>query len=241
MLASSSLTAGPSMKCWLSHTFSIAAWISAAMDKYCGVRASSGTCMGELVFASVTAMGQLRLRVLDGAVILSALISVVFAEPLDELSDPHFDRRRGPVPHVPDEVIDVGVGLVHVAGLQRQEVLHRLAPEAVLDDLDVAQQLHRLTVADVVEPKRRRARGRVGSLAVPARIRLRDALRGPHYSLGDVIDIGEVAPVVSVVEHIDRLAFEDVAREEEERHVGAPPRSVHREETQPRGRHLEER
>src|SRR5437016_7880127 len=103
MLASSSLTAGPRMKCWLSHTFSMAARISAAMDKYCGLRSSSGTCMPGLVFASITAMGQLRLRALDGAVILSALVTVVFAEPLDELPDPHFDRRRGPVPHVPDE------------------------------------------------------------------------------------------------------------------------------------------
>src|SRR5437763_8832967 len=167
MLASSSLTAGPSMKCWLSHTFSIAAWISAAMDKYCGLRSSRGTCMAGLVFASVTAMGQLRLRVLDGAVILSALISVVFAEPLDELSDPHFDRRRGPVPHVADEVIDVGVGLVHVAGLQRQEVLHCLAPEAVLDEPDVPQQFHRLTVPAVEEPNLRRARSRVWSLGRP--------------------------------------------------------------------------
>src|SRR5436305_3031776 len=137
MLASNSLTAGPRMKCWLSHTFSIAAWISAAIARYCGFRSSRGTCIPGLVFASVTAMGQLRLRVLDGAVILSALISVVFAEPLDELPDPHFDGRRGPVPHVPDEVIDVCIRLRHVAQLQRQEVLHRLAPEALLDDLDV--------------------------------------------------------------------------------------------------------
>src|SRR5437879_13217503 len=138
----------------------MAAWMSAAMDKYCGFRSSSGTCMADLVFASVTAMGQLRLRVLDGAVILSALVSVVFAEPLDELPDPHFDGRVRPIPHVPHQIVDIGVGLGHVAQLQRQAVLHRLAPEALLDDLDVAHELDRLTVADVIKPERRRARGR---------------------------------------------------------------------------------
>ncbi len=56
----------------------------------------------------------------------------------------------------------------------------------------------------------------------------------------DVVDVGEVARVVTVVEHVDRLAGEDVARELEQRHVGAPPRPVHREEAQSRHRQTEE-
>src|SRR5207244_12857582 len=70
----------------------------------------------------------------------------------------------------------------HVPGLQRQEISDRLAPQALLDDLDVAHELHRLVVADVVEAKRGGARCRVGRVAVPAGIRLRDALEGDRKS-----------------------------------------------------------
>ena len=47
--------------------------------------------------------------------------------------------------------------------------------------------------------------------------------------------------MVAVVEDIDRLALEDIAREQEQRHVRASPGSVHGEESQARGRQLEER
>src|SRR5438477_6221393 len=106
MLASSSLTAGPRMKCWLAQTLSMAAWISAASGRYCGFRSSSGTCMAGLVCGRVTAMRQFP--GIDGATILSARVAVVFAEPVDELAYPHFDGRGRPVADVADQVVDVG-------------------------------------------------------------------------------------------------------------------------------------
>src|SRR4030088_2002083 len=108
------------MKCWFAQTLSIAAWISAASGRYCGVRSSSGTCMAGLVCVW-TAMKQLSSREVDKAPILSALVSVVFAEPVDEFPDPNFDGRSRPVAHFLDQSVDVGVGLGDVAELQRQE------------------------------------------------------------------------------------------------------------------------
>ena len=37
-----------------------------------------------------------------------------------------------------------------------------------------------------------------------------DAVAGAHHALRDVVDVGEVAAVVAVVEDVDRLAGEDV-------------------------------
>ena len=62
----------------------------------------------------------------------------------------------------------------------------------------------------------------------------RDPVAGAHDALGDVVDVGEVAAVMPVVEDVDRPAGEDVAREQEQRHVGPAPRAVDGEETQPR-------
>ena len=54
-------------------------------------------------------------------------------------------------------------------------------------------------------------------------------------ALDDVVDVGEVALHVAVVEHLDRLALGDGVGEEHRRHVGPSPRPVDREEAQARG------
>lgn len=56
-------------------------------------------------------------------------------------------------------------------------------------------------------------------------------------SLHDVINIGEVSLHFPMVEHMDGLAFEDGAQEEERSHVGSSPGSIHREETKSCGRY----
>ena len=57
-----------------------------------------------------------------------------------------------------------------------------------------------------------------------------------HDAFDDVVDVGEVADHPAIVEDLDRLAGQDAAREPEERHVGAAPRAVHGEETEPGAR-----
>src|SRR5579862_6245432 len=106
----------------------MAAWISAANGRYCSFRSSSGTCTVGLVCDEVTATGQLRLRKFEWAAILAALVAVVVAEPVDEFPDPHLDGRRGAIAHVAHQIANVGEGLGHVPGLQRQQFLYRLAP-----------------------------------------------------------------------------------------------------------------
>ena len=67
-----------------------------------------------------------------------------------------------------------------------------------------------------------------------------DAIARAHDALDDVVDVGEVAAMVPVVEDVDRLAREDALREQEQRHVRPAPRAVHREEAQARDRQREE-
>ena len=90
----------------------------------------------------------------------------------------------------------------------------------------------RRVIADVVDAPGREARRRIGRRAVPAGIGLRRTIDQPHDGLGHVVDIGEVALHVAVVEQADRLALQNRLREQPHRHVGPAPRPVHSEETQ---------
>lgn len=49
----------------------------------------------------------------------------------------------------------------------------------------------------------------------------------------DVVNVGEVAHHLAVVEHVNRLAFQDGFGEQKQRHVRSAPRAIDREETQP--------
>ena len=68
----------------------------------------------------------------------------------------------------------------------------------------------------------------------------RDVVEGADHAFDDVVDVGEVADVMAVIEHVDRLAGEDLPREQEQRHVGPAPGAVHGEEAQPGGRQVEQ-
>ena len=69
---------------------------------------------------------------------LSARVAVILAEPVNEFAHAYLDRRRRAVADIAHQIVDVGERLGHIAGLQRQHVLLRLAPDAFLDDLDIA-------------------------------------------------------------------------------------------------------
>jgi len=109
------------------------------------------------------------------------------------------------------ELRGVGVRLVDVAGLHRQKFLLRGLAVGVLDFGDKVHQLYQVAAADVVYFVRN---------AVRALFRDRHVVERMHATLGDVIDVGEVANHVTVVEHLDGLALRDGAGKEHRAHIG---------------------
>ena len=161
---------------------------------------------------------------------------VEFPEPGDGAGDAVLQRGAGAEAGCPGQGRGVGIGAVDVPCLHRKELLAGLAPCRLLDARDVVHQPCGGRVADVVDAVGRRGGGRVGRPGVPPGIALRDDVRDAHYPLDDVVDVGEVAPHVAVVEDLDGAVVEYGVHEEEGRHVGTSPRPVDGEEAQPRGR-----
>ena len=134
--------------------------------------------------------------------------------PLHELGDAVVQAPVGLVAAFRLEFRGIGVRLVNVAGLHRQEFLLRGLAIGVLDFGDKVHQLYRVAAADVVYFVRNAVRAFVGNRHVVERM---------HAALGDVIDVGEVTNHVTVVEHLDGLALRDGASKEHRAHVGAFP------------------
>ena len=105
----------------------------------------------------------------------------------------------------------VGVRLVNIARLHRQEFLLRGLTVGVLDFGDKVHQLYGMAAPDVVHL--------VGH-AVRALFCDRHVVERMHAALGDAIDVGEVANHVTVVEHLDGLALRDGVGKEHGAHVG---------------------
>src|SRR5690606_29936335 len=85
---------------------------------------------------------------------------VIAAVPLNESCDALLHRHAWAVAHIGDEVGDVRFRVGHIARLQRQHLHVRLAPQALLQYLDIAQKFDGLLVADVVDPIGRNATDR---------------------------------------------------------------------------------
>lgn len=97
----------------------------------------------------------------------------------------------------------------------------------VLDFGDKVHQFYRVAAADVVHLVGHAVRAFRGDRHVVERM---------HAAFRDVVDVGEVANHVAVVEHLDGLALRDSAGKEHRAHVGAAPRAVNRKVAQARRR-----
>ena len=115
----------------------------------------------------------------------------------------------------------VGVGFVDVARLHGHHFHNGPRAGHLLDGADEVGQPDGLGTADVVDGMGY-GRGR--------RI-----VEQEHDALGDVVDVGEVAPEVAVVEDPDGTVPDDGVHELDGSHVGAAPRTVDREEAQAGG------
>lgn len=94
------------------------------------------------------------------------------------------------------------MGLVAAFGLELRGIGIRLVNIA---------RLHRHLAADVVYFVRN---------AVRALFCDRHVVERMHITLGDVVDVGEVANHVTIVEHLDGLALRDGAGKQHRAHVG---------------------
>ena len=61
---------------------------------------------------------------------------------------------------------------------------------------------------------------------------LRGVLHDAHHSLHDVVDIGEVALAVAIIENLDGLAFHQLVGKAEVSHVGTASRTIYGKEAQ---------
>ena len=121
----------------------------------------------------------------------------------------------------------VGIGLINITGLHRQKIFLRRLTESQLHFLDEIHQFHRVAATDVIHLERH---------ARSAILGLRLVVDGANRSLGNVVDVSEVANHIAVVENLDRLALADGSCEEHRRHIGPSPRAVNREKSQAGGR-----
>ena len=68
--------------------------------------------------------------------------------------------------------------------------------------------------------------------SVLAILLLRSVLHDAHHSLHDIVDIGEIALAVAIVENLDGLAFHQLVGEAEVSHVGTAGRAIDGEESE---------
>jgi len=165
-----------------------------------------------------------------------ALYLVVVAVPGDEVGHALLHRGGGLVTHGALELGGVGVGVGYVAGLQRQQILDCFFTQRFFNGFDVGAELDGVVVADVVEPERGVAGRRVRGVAAPLGVGRGRLVAHADHALDDVVNVGEVAGVVTVVEHLDGLAGKRGLGEQEQRHVWAAPGAVDGEKAQPGGR-----
>ena len=104
------------------------------------------------------------------------------------------------------------------------------ADELLLEGRDVVEEVFRGAAADVVDGVWRDRE------AVGAVLLLRCAAHDADDPFDDVVDVGEVALAVSVVEDLDAVALHEAVRRGEVEHVGAAGRAVDGEEAEAGGR-----
>ena len=87
-------------------------------------------------------------------------------------------------------------------------------------------------IADVVDPVGCVTGRRIGVFCIPRRIDNRPVIDRPNHAIYDVVDVGEVAHHLAVVEYRYRCALDNSFRKLEQRHVRPAPRSINGKKTQ---------
>src|SRR5690554_4746595 len=119
------------------------------------------------------------------------------------------------IAYLPLQLRHIGKGVRHIPRLQGQQLADSCLAGSRLNGLNVLGELNRAVVTNVEDPEWSVTGGRIRLVAVPVKIRLGDVIAGANHPFHDVIDIGEIASVVAMVEHLNRLAGENVAGKQE--------------------------
>ena len=161
---------------------------------------------------------------------------VVFAIPLSKFSQALSQTGIGLEAEVVFEGRRVGVGHGHIAGLHGHEFLVGIevvvlgqdagTHQLFLQDGHEVEKVFGRIVADVIYLVRWDGQS---VLAVPL---LGSVLHDAHHSLHNVVDIGEVALAVAIVENLDGVAFHQLVGEAEVSHVGTTYGAIDGEEAE---------
>src|SRR3989344_7290298 len=158
--------------------------------------------------------------------------AVVRLVPLHEAADSMLDGSAWPETDVFSKAFDIGRGRWHIPILHWQHFKFGLLSQALFQHLDVAHQLDRLVVANIIDTVRRVTGGRVGRIAGPGGVGPGRSGYDTGNSLNNIIDIGEITDHFSVIEYRYGCSFQYALGELEERHVRPSPGAINREEPQ---------
>ena len=132
----------------------------------------------------------------------------------------------------------VSVSYRDIAGLHRNQLLvclevvigweHSGANQLLLEYLHEVEQVLGVVVADVVHLV---GRNRQSVLAV---LLFRCVLHHAHHAFHDVVNVGEIALAIAVVENLNLIALQQLVGEAEVSHIGTSSRSIDGEEAQSR-------
>lgn len=149
--------------------------------------------------------------------------------PLHKVGDTGFNTGRGGIAQVPADRGDIGIGGGHIARLHRLEIDQGLAATGLFQQADDLHQVFAAAVADVVDAVRLHAAAGLFLPIVGRRI-----VQAGHHPGDDIVDMGEIAPHLTLVEHRDRFARQNLLREDPQHHIVPPPRAIDSEEPQTR-------
>lgn len=167
--------------------------------------------------------------------VIKSLLIEVFV-PVGEGAEAGAERGGGLKAEVAFERCCVGVGYWYIAWLHGYEAFvcfevvvggeYSGGNKFFLEYLYEVEEVLGIVVADIVDGIGRDGKSVFAGLAFGSSVHYAD------YAFDDVVNIGEVAFAVAVVENLDGFAFDEFVGEAEVGHIGTPGRTVYGEETQ---------
>src|SRR5665213_737122 len=182
------------MACWCRYCSAPAVLSSARSAGWRGFSAPTESAFGHC---------RRRVRGLSTPSRMSALNAALIGHiPFHEPRDPVGDWRRRLEVNIAHEVIDIGVSGRHVARLHRHQLADGLLADRLLQEIDHARDVDRIIVADVIHAPWHGTACWIGRVAGPSWIGLRGAVDKANDTFDDIVDIGEIATHLAMIEQL---------------------------------------